>query len=36
VGVSRTRRGRLDLVMAVPQNCGSDNVTGGDRPPTTD
>jgi len=36
VGVSRTRRGRLDQVMAVPQNCGADNVTGGDRPPTTD
>ena len=36
VGVSRTRGGRLDRVMAVPQNCGSDNVSGGDRPPTMD
>jgi hypothetical protein len=36
VGVSRTRRGRLDQVMAVPQNCGSDNVSGGDRPPPVD
>jgi hypothetical protein len=36
VGVSRTRRGRLDQVMAVPHNCGSDNASGGDRPPTMD
>jgi hypothetical protein len=34
VGVSRTRSGRLDRVMAVPQNCSAD--PDGDRPPTID
>jgi hypothetical protein len=37
VGVSRTRRGRLDQVMAVPQNCSADQPPGDDRPtPTID
>jgi len=37
VGVSRTRRGRLDQVMAVPQNCSADQLPGDDRPtPTID
>jgi hypothetical protein len=35
VGVSRTRGGRLDKVMAVPQNCSADQPPDGDRPPTT-
>jgi hypothetical protein len=34
VGVSRTRRGRLDRVMAVPQKCSAD--PDGDRTPTID
>jgi hypothetical protein len=34
VGVSRTRPGRLDRVMAVPQNCSAD--PDGDRTPTID
>jgi hypothetical protein len=34
VGVSRTRSGRLDRVMAVPQNCSAD--PDGDRPATID
>jgi hypothetical protein len=34
VGVRRTRSGRLDGVMAVPQNCGAD--PDGDRPLTVD
>jgi hypothetical protein len=34
VGVSRTRRGRLDNVMAVPQDCGADQPPGGNSAPT--
>jgi hypothetical protein len=34
VGVSRTRPGRLDRVMAVPQDCSAD--PDGDRTPTID
>jgi hypothetical protein len=34
VGVSRTRSGRLDRVMAVPQNCSAD--PDSDRPPSID
>jgi hypothetical protein len=34
VGVSRTGSGRLDRVVAVPQNCSAD--PDGDRPPTID
>jgi hypothetical protein len=34
VGVSRTRSGRLDRVMAVPQKCSAD--PDGDRTPTID
>jgi hypothetical protein len=35
VGVNRTRRGRLDQVMAVPQNCSADQPPGGNSAPTT-
>jgi hypothetical protein len=34
VGVSRTRRGRLDQVMAVPLNCSADQPPGGNSAPT--
>jgi hypothetical protein len=34
VGISRTRSGRLDRVMAVPQKCSAD--PDGDRTPTID
>jgi hypothetical protein len=37
VGVSKTRRGRLDQVMAVPQNCSADQLPDDGRPtPTID
>jgi hypothetical protein len=35
VGVSKTRRGRLDQVMAVPQNCSADQLPGGNSAQTT-
>ena len=34
VGVSRTRRGRLDRVMAVPSDCSADQLPGGNSAPT--